>query len=102
MFVIELDIKPNTENRLKKILGFSPDPEIFATKMIAYQISELKRGISNLMIDLKKFEDKYHLSSSEFFLEFQQGKTDDRQDNLVWAGLYEMLQENEQQLRELE
>jgi hypothetical protein len=102
MFKIELDVKPDTEIRLKKILQFSSNPEVFASKMIGYQISELKRGITNLLVDLKILEEKYQISSSDFYAQFQNGNTDDRQDYMIWAGLFEMLQESQQQLGELE
>jgi len=102
MFRIELDVNPVTESRLRKILDSSTDPEAFASKVISFQISELKRGITNLLIDLSRLEEKYKISSSEFYSQFQQGKTEDKSDFLIWAGLYEMLQRNEQQLRELE
>jgi len=77
------------------------DPETFAQNIIAYQIAELKRGILNLRLDLKGFE-KYQLSTDDFYRQFGQGATDDREDYVVWAGLYEMLHRDEERLQELE
>ena len=70
--------------------------------IIAYQIAELRRGMLNLRLDLKGFEEKYQLSTEDFYRQFGQGATDDREDYVVWAGLYEMLHRNKERLQELE
>ena len=37
---------------------------------------------------LKLFEKQYNISSDEFFKRYQNGKTDDRNDYIDWAGEY--------------
>ena len=101
MLDLRLDVRPNTAQRLKKVIELAPDSETFAQNIIAYQIAELKHG-RNLRLDLMGFEEKYQLSTPDFYSEFSQGKTDDREDYMVWAGLYEMLNKNEEQLQGLE
>ena len=101
MLNLELDIQPQTEQRLKKILAYTQDEEMFAQNIIAYQIAELQKGLLNIRLDLKQFENKYQQSSEEFYQQFEQGKTDDSEDVMLWAGLYEMLQDNERRLQEL-
>jgi len=101
MLDLRLDVRPRTAQRLKKVLELAPDSETFAQNIIAYQIAELKRGILNLRLDLMGFEEKYQLSTPDFYREFSHGKTDDREDYMVWAGLYEMLNKNEERLQEL-
>jgi hypothetical protein len=98
---LELNIKPQTENILKNILKDVHDQEIFAQNIISYQVSELKRGILNIQLDLLQYESKYKMSSEEFYDMFNQGKADDRDDFIIWAGLYEMLNKNEKRLNEL-
>lgn len=102
MVRIDLNVKPETEIRLKKLMELSENPECFANRLIAFQISEFRRGIINLLVELHTFEEKYQLPSEEFYLQFQQGAMDDRHDFMVWAGLYELLQQNQRQLQELE
>lgn len=41
------------------------------------------------------------MSSADFYHQFSQGELDDREAFITWAGLYEMLLENEARLQEL-
>jgi hypothetical protein len=86
---------------LKAILASTPDEETFVQNIIAYQIAELRKGVLNIRLDLKRFEAQYQQSSEEFYQHFEQGQTDDSEDALLWAGLYEMLQDNERRLEAL-
>jgi hypothetical protein len=102
MLNLHLEVQPKTAQRLRQILEFYPDQETFAQNFIAYQIAELKRGILNLRLDLKEYEEKYQLSTKDFYQQFTQGTVGDREDYIIWAGLYEMLRTNEQRSQELE
>ncbi len=101
MFNLQLHISPQTEQRLKAVLAHTQDAETFAKNIIDYQIGELQKGIVNIHLELKQFEDKYQQSSEEFYQQYIQGQTDDSEDAMLWAGLYEMLRDNEDKLREL-
>ncbi len=101
MLNLQLNIRPQTAKRINKILASYDDPESFAQNIIAFQISELKRGILNLQLDLQQFETQYQTPSEDFFQKFSQGELDDSEDFIVWSGLYELLLENEAQLQEL-
>jgi len=101
MLNLQLDIQPQTEQRLKKLLDGIADQEVFAQNLIEYQIAELRKGILNIRLDLKQFEDTYHLSTQDFYHQFEAGARDDREDYMIWAGLYEMLCVNERRLQEL-
>ena len=101
MFNLQLHLRPQTEQRLRAILASVQDEEAFAQNIIAYQIAELKKAVVNILLDLKEFEKKYKLSSEEFYQKYMQGQSDDSEDSMLWAGLYEMLRDNENKLREL-
>lgn len=101
MLNLQLHIQPQTEKKLKKILTYAQDEEMFAQNIIVYQIKELQKGILNLRLDLREFEEKYQMSSDEFYKEFSQGISEDNEDFIVWSGIYEMLRENEMKLWEL-
>ena len=64
------------------------------------EIAELKRGIFKLRLIIKKYEEKYQILSATFYEQYQQGKTDDSEDMLAWAGLCEMLARNEEKIQE--
>ena len=101
MLHLDLHIQPQTEERLKKVLASTSDEEMFAQNFIAYQVAEFQKGAINIRLDLKQFEKKYHQTTEEFYQQFEQGHANDTEDAMLWAGLYEMLQDNERRLQEL-
>jgi hypothetical protein len=102
MLNLELNIQPATERRLRQLMSQIGDQEMFAQNIIAFQVHELKRGILNLRLDLKKFEEQYEMPSDVFYGQFEQGGMDDREDYMLWSGLYEMWQDNQQRLQALQ
>jgi spore coat polysaccharide biosynthesis protein SpsF (cytidylyltransferase family) len=60
--------------------------------------TELKKAMLNIRLDLRQFEQKYQQSSETFYQQFTNGKLDDSEDFILWAGIYEMLQDNKRQL----
>jgi hypothetical protein len=101
MLNFQLAVKPQTEQRLKKILNQIQDAEIFAQGFIHYQISELQKSNLNIKLDLTIFEKKYNLRSEDFYQKFSQGVIEDSEDFMIWSGLYEMFCQNQNQLNEL-
>jgi hypothetical protein len=102
MLNLNLNLKPDTEKKIKQILAQLSDQDIFFQDIINHRISELKKGIVNKGIDLQKFEEKYNLSSEEFYRKFGNGELGDDEDFMVWSGIYEMQQQDRQTLTELE
>lgn len=102
MLHLESDVQPQTTNRLKKLLASAPDEETFTQNVIAYQIAELHKGLLNIRMDLRQLEEKYQQSTVDFYRRFEDGETDDSEDAILWAGLYEMLRDNERQLQDLQ
>ena len=52
-------------------------------------------------MDLRQFEKQYQQSSIEFYQAFNTAKLNDKEDFIIWAGIYEMLLDNQQQLVEI-
>lgn len=88
MFNLQLHISPQTEQRLKTILAYAQDQETFAQNIIAYQIAELQKGIVNIRLDLKKFEEKYKQATEEFYQQYTQGQSNDSEDAMLWTRCY--------------
>ncbi|MDO8616481.1 MAG: hypothetical protein Q7T33_12220 [Dehalococcoidia bacterium] len=44
---------------------------------------------ADILEDLKDFEEKFGMSSKEFYEKFSRGEMGDDQDVIEWAGLYE-------------
>jgi len=83
MLDFQLAMQPQTERRLKKILSQVRDTEAFALNIIAYQVSELQKGILNLRLDLDDFERKYNMTSAEFYKGFLDGILEDEADFMI-------------------
>jgi chromosome segregation and condensation protein ScpB len=102
MLNLNFKLQPQTEKKIKRILDQHPDKEIFFQDVIKNQINELKHGINNIEIDLRKFEQKYQQATKDFYRQFTNGELEDKEDFIVWAGIYEMQLENKKKLVELE
>jgi len=100
--MLNLKLKPKTENIIKLILSQYENQEDFARTIIDNKIAELKKGIINIEIDLRKFEHQYKISSTDFYEKFNSGKFGDDEDFILWSGIYEMNLDNKQKLQELE
>lgn len=96
------ELQPEIEEKMKLILDQYPDKESFFQDIINNQVNELMNGIHNIEIDLKEFEKKYQRSTEDFYRQFKNGELDDRDDFIVWSGIYEMQSENKRKLAELE
>jgi hypothetical protein len=102
MLNLDFVLQPETEQKMKRILDQYPDKEVFFQDIIKNQINELKNGIHNIEIDLKEFEQKYQLSSEDFYHQFKNCELDDQEDFMLWSGIYEMQLQNKNKLVELE
>ena len=102
MLDLHLEVKPQTAEKLKRVLELHTNQETFAQNIIAYQIAELKKAILNLRLDLKTFEKRHNRTSADFYDEFSKGATGDSEEYMLWAGLYELLAENEERLTSLQ
>lgn len=102
MLKLKIKLRPETEEKIKLMLAQHSDKEIFFQDIIKHKINELKNGIVNIKIDLQQFEEKYNLSTEDFYKKFINGELGDEEDFLVWSGIYEMQLRNKKELKELE
>lgn len=102
MITFKLNVKPKTGKRFRKILETAKDEELFIQTIIENEIKELKKGNLNIHLELKDLEKKYQTATEDFYARFTEGKTDDSEDSLMWAALYETLLKNEKRLKEFE
>ncbi len=64
----------------------------------------LKMGLEKTLKNLSKFEKKYNMSSKQFFKDYQNGRIDDRNDYVDWAGecqIYESLNAQMKVIKEI-
>jgi hypothetical protein len=68
-------------------------------KLLRHEAEACQALLSQLQADLGEFEQKYHLSSTEFYRQFQAGQTGDDMDYVEWASLVKMAENLEKRLR---
>jgi hypothetical protein len=70
-------------------------------KLFVYEADVCREQLGQLQADLAEFEQRYGLSSAEFYRHFQAGQTDDRMDYVEWASLIQMANNLQERLRVL-
>jgi hypothetical protein len=68
-------------------------------KLLRQEAEQCQAQLRQLQADLVEFEQKYQLSSPEFYRQFQAGHTSDDMDYVEWASLVQMAENLEKRLR---
>ena len=68
-------------------------------KLLRHEAEQCQAQLHQLQADLAEFEQKYHLSSAEFYRQFQAGQTSDDMDYVEWASLIQMAENLKKRLR---
>jgi DNA primase catalytic subunit len=72
-----------------KRIGVQKQVENSLNKIIDFQLAKYKQNVQEVTTELKKFENSYHLISSEFYKKYNSGEIGDASDYIEWASLYE-------------
>jgi len=59
-------------------------------KIISHNLQREESDLAEVMEKLKRFENKYNMSSEKFHERFHQGELGDSEDFFVWDALFEM------------
>jgi len=102
--MIKLDLNHKSEKLFRKLLKkHNNDENSLIQSILDYHIDQLKKGIKNIQLDLADFEQKYGMSTEEFYKDFNQGKlADENNDYMEWSGEYEILLDYKKELKEFE
>ncbi len=71
-------------------------------RIAASQVARDRAALRDLERDLGELEQRYKLSSEEFYRRWQTGDTDDSADFVEWSALYQMAREVRERLALLE
>jgi hypothetical protein len=71
-------------------------------KLFAYELRNTQQQLEELEQDLAEFEERYELSSAEFYRRFQAGEMGDDMDYVEWASLHQMAERLRERTRLLE
>ena len=68
-------------------------------KLLRHEAEQCQTQLCQLQVALAEFEYKYHLSSTEFYRQFQARQTSDEMDYVEWASLIQMAENLKKRLR---
>ena len=68
-------------------------------KLLRHEAEQCHAQLRQLQADLAEFEQKYQLSSTEFYRQFQAGHIGDAMDYVEWASLAQMADNLKKRLR---
>jgi hypothetical protein len=71
-------------------------------KLLRHEAEQSQAQLSQLRADLAEFEQRYDLSSAEFYQRFQGGQMGDDMDYIEWASLVQMAHNLEKRLQLLQ
>jgi hypothetical protein len=94
-----------TEAEFNKLLNIYGNNYLgLINSIIDYRISEITKGIKNLEFDINNFENKYEMSSSEFYNKYNSGSFGDdihQNDFMIWCSEYESYIEFQNELNQI-
>ena len=71
-------------------------------KLFAYKVRSTREQLGELEQDRAEFEERYELSSAEFYDRFQTGEAGDKMDYVEWASLHQMAERLRERIALLE
>jgi len=59
-------------------------------KVLDFEVNQIQTDLATTEKDLSEFEQRYNMSTRDFYSQWQAGQTDDRMDYVEWASLAQM------------
>ncbi len=95
MTKITIELDNDLAQKAEKLVDSYKNKNTLFERFIGNYKSEIEDEINAIEEDLKKFEQKYDMSSILFHDKFKKGEVDDSADFMIWAGVYEMQLDSE-------
>jgi hypothetical protein len=102
--MINLELNTKSEKLFKMLLRkHNNDENSLINSIVKLHKDQLKKGIKNIRVDLAYFENKYEMTTKDFYNDFVQGVyADENNDFMQWSGEYEILLDYLKELKEFE
>ncbi len=91
-------------DRLARLFQMGQASDLMAQtldKLFAHETQQSLHELEQLQADLAEFEQRYGMTSAEFYRRYQAGETDDRMDFVEWASLVQMAENLQRRLEVL-
>lgn len=90
MAQITIEIDNSLAAKFDHLKRFFGSKDIMFGKFIEFHRKNTEREIARMQVDLQAFEKEYSMDSASFFSDFENGLLDDKEDYILWSGIYEM------------
>ncbi len=101
MLTLKIKLSSDIEEKINYLIAKQGNIENFLKDFLIYKTLQLEKAIFEMEKDLHKYERKYKISSSDFYKKYESGEFEDKNNYMIWAGIYEMIQENKDELKKL-
>lgn len=96
---ITLSLDSDLAAKLKQLTTLFGSEDILFRNFVDFYRNKIRQSISAIQVDLEEFEQKHGRTSKVFYAAYENGKSDDSEDSMIWAGLYERKLEQERRLK---
>ncbi len=102
--MLTLNLNNDIQNKIMFIANkYQNDYNTMFSDIISYKITQLKKNINSLQLDFYEYENKYSMTTTEFYKLFENGELGDENfDFFKWSGKYEFWLDFNEQLKKLE
>ena len=86
----------NAKKQVGKLAKLYEDGQVSETtartlnKVLDFEVNQIQTDLTATEKDLSEFEVRYNMSTTNFYSQWQAGKTDDHMDYVEWASLAQM------------
>lgn len=87
---------------LKKVYANEEALDLVVDKLLEAALNQHRLRLERYSRDLREFEERYRMDSAAFYSRFEAGDLGDAMDFFEWAGLYELYQNLQEKVHDLE
>lgn len=102
MTKITIELNSDLAQKVEKLVdSYGENKNMLFEDFIKTHQDKIRLKIEKIDKDLKKYEEKYAMTSEDFYNEFEKGEAGDSHDFIIWAGIYEMQLNSKNELRKI-
>jgi hypothetical protein len=101
MAQVTIKLEQQLAEKVDQLIQFFGSEDLLFTKFIDFHRMRLKGEIRRIQKELELYEQRYALTSADFFDQFERGELEDSEDFILWSGIYEMQLTSRKQLEQL-
>ena len=102
MTKITIELNNDLAQKVEQLVDFYGESKnaLFENFIKNHQ-DKIRLKIEKVDKDLNNYEEKYAMSSENFYTKFEKGEVEDSHDFMIWAGIYEIKLNSENELKRI-